>query len=248
MSEKSIDTCEALRVSSGEEAKKSKTIYSYTIKPGDIIVGLSSSGKSTYEKEYHSGFISNYEISLVNDVLHQDSRKCKVSPNITLISKIVSICPNHLNDRLKGTTLTIGEALLTPTRTYLPIFKKVFADPLINITGIIDCSEGGITKCINFGKGLKYYKYGLFHIPPIFKAIQTTEIIDFWRMFSIYNMGVGIEFTVSDHKSAMAIIDISKKFNVKAKIIGCVLENDTPDENQVIIVYAKHTHKYLKKI
>ena len=228
--------------------ERSKVIDCSNIRSGDIIVGLSSVGQSFYESNYNSGIRSNGLTLAINCMLHPYYRKYTAAWDSALDVSKVFRGPYYLHDKLEGTNLTIGEALLSPTRTYLPILKKIFDIPEIDIHGIIHCSGGGMTKSINFGKGIRYVKENLPCMPPLFKAIQSTEDIEYRYMYQTFNNGIGMEIIVPDCKTAMTIIEISKKMGVNATIIGSVEKSKTPDTNQVIIKKGVRTIEYSKNI
>lgn len=227
--------------------EKSRVIDCSNIRPGNIIVGLSSAGQSIYEDSYNSGIRSNGLTLAINAMLSPYYRKYMEAWDSALDLEVVFRGPYLLKDKLEGTNLTVGESLLSPTRTYLPILKKVFESNKIRINGIIHCSGGGMTKCINFGTGIKYVKNSLLEIPPLFNVIQKTEDIKWRYMFKTFNMGTGMEIIVPEKKDAMAIIEIAKGFNVDAKIIGYTESSDKSNKNKVIIKNGKETLRYSKK-
>ncbi|MDD2376725.1 MAG: AIR synthase-related protein [Clostridia bacterium] len=228
--------------------EKSKVIDCSNIKSGDIIVGLSSTGQSTYESNYNSGIRSNGLTLAINSMLNPYYRKYKEAWDNTLEDSKVFRGPYYLHDKLEGTDLTIGEALLSPTRTYLPILKEILNIPGINIHGIIHCSGGGMTKCINFGKEIIYVKYSLPKTPPLFETIQATEDIEDRYMLQTFNNGIGMDIIVPDCKSAMDIIEISKKFGVDATVIGYVEKSKKTNTNQVIIKKGNKLIEYSRDI
>jgi len=228
--------------------EKSKVVDCSNIKSGDIIVGLSSVGQSTYETNYNSGIRSNGLTLAINSMLNPYYRKYKEAWDNTLDSSKVFRGPYYLHDKLEGTDLTIGDALLSPTRTYLPILKEILNVPEINVHGIIHCSGGGMTKCINFGREITYVKEGLPKVPPLFEAIQATEDIDDRYMLQTFNNGIGMEIIVPHCRNAMDIIAVCKKFGVDATIIGYVEKSKKPNSNQVIIKRGNKLIEYLRDI
>jgi phosphoribosylformylglycinamidine cyclo-ligase len=133
--------------------------------------------------------------------------------------------------------MSIGEALLSPTRTYLPVVKEILDKHFDCVHGIIHCTGGGQAKCKNFGVGLHYVKDNLFKIPPIFRAIKITGNIPSTEMFQIFNMGCRMEFFVSP-SNAQIIIDIAGKYNIDARITGYVEESVNPPKNTVTIKHG----------
>ena len=228
--------------------EKNKVVDCSNIRSGDVIVGLSSVGQSLYESSYNSGIRSNGLTLAINSMLNPYYRKYTEAWDNTLDPSKVFRGPHYLHDKLEGTDLTIGEALLSPTRTYLPILKEILETPEIEIHGIIHCSGGGVTKCINFGREIAYIKESLPNMPPLFKAIQSTEDIEDRYMFQTFNNGIGMDIVVPDCKSAVAIIEISKKMGVAATIIGYVQKSNNLNTNQVIIKRGSKTIEYLKNI
>ena len=134
---------------------KTDVIDCNNIRPNEYIVGLESFGKSTYEDKENSGIRSNGLTLAINTLLHQDYRKYQEVMDQTVKKENLFTGKYHLEDKLEGTTLTIAEAILSPTRTFLPVIKKI-KDEHIGISGIIHCSGGGLTKSINFGKNIAY--------------------------------------------------------------------------------------------
>lgn len=137
------------------------------------------------------------------------------------MKKIYLFGKYHLGDKLNGTSLTIAEAILSPTRTYLPVLQKV-KEKGIKISGLIHCSGGGLTKSINFGNSIAYIKDNVnkIKVPPFFKEIQEIRNINDYNMYQTFNMGIGMEAVVSSEKDADEIIKIANSFNIDAAIIG----------------------------
>ena len=146
----------------------------------------------------------------------------------------------ELSDKLKDTPLTVGEALLSPTRTYAPILKLVLDEYRDNISAIFHNSGGGQTKCINFGENIRYVKDNLFNTPPIFNLIRESNNLSNHEMYRVYNMGSRMEI-VCDSKVADKIIDISNKFKVDAQVIG---RTEKSDKTEVLIKTKDEEIKY----
>jgi phosphoribosylformylglycinamidine cyclo-ligase len=205
---------------------KKDIIDNSKIKSGNVIIGFSSSGQSTYENQYNSGIGSNGLTSARHELLN---KSYEINFPESFDSKVPSdfrFCGKYdLTDTDPETGITIGKLLLSPTRTYLPIvneiFKKIGRE---NINGIIHCSGGGQTKILNFIDNLHIIKDNLFEIPPIFKLIKKESDTNPREMYEVFNMGHRLEMYV-DIDFAENIIDISKEFNVEAKIIGRVEES-----------------------
>ncbi|HYH05237.1 MAG TPA: AIR synthase-related protein, partial [Bacillota bacterium] len=140
----------------------------------------------------------------------------------------------RFDDILPGSNQTAGEAILSPTRTYLPIMKEVLESVADKIHGMIHCTGGGQAKCKSFGKGLHYIKDNLFPTPPLFKAIKACGEIKPAEMYQVFNMGHRLE-VYCDPATAAQIIEIAGKYQVEAKIVGHVAKNDHVEENKVTI-------------
>ena len=221
---------------------KNKIIDCSNIGPGEFIVGLASNGKCSYEDKENSGIRSNGLTLAINSLLCSHYRKYTETMDGT-ISREKLFCGNYyLNDKLAGTSLTIAEAILSPTRTYLPVIRDILRDN-VQVSGIIHCSGGGLTKSINFGNGIKYVKdcvYGL-PVPPIFKEIQKIRGIGDYYMYQTFNMGIGMEFIVNSYDDAMKVINHANNYNITAYVIGHT-EATSDGVNKVIIgehVYTK---------
>lgn len=222
---------------------KDKVIDCSNIKPKCVIVGLSSYGKCIYEDKYNSGIRSNGLTLAINCMLSPKYRAYKEAWDSSLDEKKVFRGPYELDDILVGTELTIGEALLSPTRTYTPIVKDIIYNNM-SILGIIHCSGGGATKSIKFGKGIRYVKEDIIDIPPLFDAIRQTEDINLRNMFQTFNMGTGMEIITRTEEEAKTIIKIAEKYNVYAKIIGYTEKSTFGDVNEVVIKTRGKTLHY----
>ena len=216
-----VDSCMTVRI------KKSQIIDNSNIKVGNVIVGLSSSGKSSYDKEYNSGIGSNGLTSARHDVLSQYIKeKYPESYDNDLPSELAYCGSKNLTDKLEGFNIDIGKMLLSPTRSYAPLLKLIFDEIGRNkINGIIHCTGGGQTKILHFIDNLHIIKNNLFEIPPIFKLIMNESNTDPKEMYKVFNMGHRMEIYL-DPENASKVIDISKSVGIDAKIIGEVIESD----------------------
>lgn len=206
--------------------KKANIIANDKIIPGMVIIGLSSYGKASYEKYYNSGIGSNGLTSAKHDLLNKIyKKKYPESFNPEIPNDLLYCGPYKLTDRDLRLPIDIGKALLSPTRTYAPIIKEIINNFKDHIGGIVHCTGGGQTKCLKFGKNVHYIKNNLFDIPPIFQIIHESSKTSYKEMFKVYNMGHRMELYV-DRIIADDIINISKKFNVDAKIIGEIRESE----------------------
>lgn len=223
---------------------KKQVIDCDNIEAGDVIVGLASFGQATYEKSYNSGIGSNGLTAARHSLLSSEYKeKYPESYSSTIQDENVYSGIYKLTDKLPNSNQTVGEALLSPTRTYAPVIKEVLKKEGANIHALIHCTGGGMVKCIKFGKKVTYIKDDLFEIPPIFEAIRTVDDIPMKEMFQIFNMGHRMEVYCKKEK-AQSIIDIAKKFNIDAKIIGRVEKNETSENNTVIIKHKGETYTY----
>jgi len=216
-----VDSCMTVRI------KKSQIIDNSNIKAGNVIVGLSSSGTSTYDKEYNSGIGSNGLTSARHDVLSNSIKeKYPESYDNDLPSELAYCGSKNLTDKLEGFNIDIGKMLLSPTRSYAPLLKLIFDEIGRNkINGIIHCTGGGQTKILHFIDNLHIIKNNLFEIPPIFKLIMNESNTDPKEMYKVFNMGHRMEIYL-DPENASKLIDISKSVGIDAKIIGEVIESD----------------------
>ena len=216
-----VDSCMTVRI------KKSQIIDNSNIKAGNVIIGLSSSGKSSYEEEYNSGIGSNGLTSARHDVLSKYIKtKYPESFDNELPNNLAYCGSKKLTDKLNGFDMDIGKMLLSPTRSYAPLLKLIF-DKIgrEKINGIIHCTGGGQTKILHFINNLHVIKNNLFEIPPIFKLIMDESDTDPKEMYKVFNMGHRMEIYL-DPENASNVIDISKSVGIDAKIIGEVIESD----------------------
>lgn len=201
--------------------KRNEIINNANIQPNDVIVGLASFGQSSYETEYNSGIGSNGLTSARHDILSKFyAQQYPESYNTDLPDEIVYTGKFNLTDTLPEIpNMPIGKLVLSPTRTYLPVMKTVFAEYRQNIHGIVHCSGGGQTKCLNFIDNLHIVKNNLFDTPPLFKYIQQGSNAEWREMYKVFNMGHRLEI-FTDEKTAQNIIQIAHSFNIDARVIG----------------------------
>ena len=203
--------------------KRSEVIDNKNIKSGDVIVGLSSSGQASYEKEYNGGMGSNGLTSARHDVFDNYlAKKYPESFDPAVPQNLVYSGSLSLTDFVNGTALNAGKLVLSPTRTYAPIIKEILKKyTSANIHGMVHCSGGGQTKILHFIDNLHIIKDNLFEMPPLFKMIQAQSKTDWKEMYQVFNCGHRMELYV-DQDIAQDIINISKSFGVDAQIIGRV--------------------------
>lgn len=207
--------------------KREEVISNHNIQPGDVIVGLSSSGQATYEKEYNGGMGSNGLTSARHDVFHKYlAEKFPESFDASIPNDLVYSGKYKLTDEVKDSPINAGKLVLSPTRTYAPIIKKILENYRQNIHGMVHCSGGAQTKILHFIDELHIIKDNLFPIPPLFKTIQEESGTDWKEMYKVFNMGHRMELYVPE-EIAKDIISISESFNVDAQIVGRVEASST---------------------
>lgn len=198
------------------------------IQAGDVIVGLASYGKATYEREYNGGMGSNGLTSARHDVLSHDyADKYPDSFDSNTPKEVVYIGSRKLTETIEidGENIPIGKLILSPTRTYLPVLKKLLATHKKAIHGMIHCTGGGQSKVQKFIKNKRVIKNNLLPVPPLFNLIKTESGTDWKEMYQVFNMGHRLEVYLNK-KDAQHVIDLSKSFNIDAQIIGHVEEAD----------------------
>ncbi|MDU1905258.1 MAG: AIR synthase-related protein [Dysgonomonas sp.] len=212
--------------------KRSDVISNDKIQGGDVIVGLSSSGQATYEKEYNGGMGSNGLTSARHDVFaNYLAQKYPESYDSSIPSDLVYSGTKRLTDEIEGVSLDAGKLVLSPTRTYAPVIKKILEKLRPQIHGMVHCSGGAQTKVLHFVDKVKIIKDNMFPVPPLFKLIQEQSGTDWKEMYKVFNMGHRMEIYVSP-EYAQEIINISKSFNIDAQIIGRV---EASEKTELII-------------
>src|SRR6187401_2735026 len=200
--------------------KRADVIDNSNIAAGDVIVGLTSYGQATYENAYNGGMGSNGLTSARHDVFHKDyAKKYPESYDESVAFDLVYSGKYHVTDRIQDVSIDVGKLVLSPTRTYAPIVIEVLKKLRSNIHGMVHCSGGAQTKVLHFIDNLHVLKDNLFETPPLFKLIQEQSGTDWKEMYKVFNMGHRMELYV-DKSHAQEVIDISKNFNVEAKIVG----------------------------
>ena len=203
--------------------KRADVIDNGNIIAGNVIVGLSSFGKASYEEEYNSGIGSNGLTSARHDVFEKSLKnKYPESFDNQISDELVYSGTKKVTDRIKNSPLNAGKLVLSPTRTYAPLIKKIFEEiERKKINGIIHCSGGAQTKILHFVDKLHIIKDNLFDLPPVFKLIQEESGTSWKEMYQVFNMGHRMEI-YTDRSTADKIINISNGFNIEAKIVGRV--------------------------
>lgn len=203
--------------------KRSDVIDNANIQAGDVIVGLSSSGQATYEREYNGGMGSNGLTSARHDVFaNYLAQKYPESYDASIPSELVYSGNIKLTEQIENLDIDAGKLVLSPTRTYSPVISLILKELRGEVHGMIHCSGGAQTKIMHFlNDGLRVIKNNLFPIPPLFKLIQNQSDTDWKEMYKVFNMGHRMEIYLPE-AYASRIIEISKSFNVDAQIVGRV--------------------------
>jgi phosphoribosylformylglycinamidine cyclo-ligase len=202
--------------------KRSDVIDNSRIQPGDVIVGLASFGKASYESEYNGGMGSNGLTSARHDVFHKEyASKYPETYDKNINADLVYSGKYKVTDEIPEVDVNVGKLVLSPTRTYAPIMIEVLKHFRSEIHGMVHCSGGAQTKVLHFVENVHIIKDNLFDTPPLFKLIQQESGADWKEMYKVFNMGHRMELYV-DEKIAGEIIDISKQFGVEGRIIGKV--------------------------
>ncbi len=200
--------------------KRSEVIDNGNISAGDVIVGLSSSGQSTYENEYNGGMGSNGLTSARHDVLNKSyATGFPESYDNGVPDQLVYSGNKKLTNPSAIQGVDIGKLILSPTRTYAPVVKKILDLYRAEIHGMVHCSGGGQTKILHFTDNLHIIKNNMFTVPPLFCLIQEESGTDWKEMYRVFNMGHRLEFYLPE-KIAGAVIEIAQSFNIDAQIVG----------------------------
>ncbi|PTN08370.1 AIR synthase related protein [Mangrovibacterium marinum] len=202
--------------------KRSDVISADNIQAGDVIVGLASYGQASYEKEYNGGMGSNGLTSARHDVFaNYLSAKYPESYDAEVPAELVYSGTKKLTEAIEGLGIDAGKLVLSPTRTYAPVIKKILDAHRSEIHGMVHCSGGAQTKVLHFVDGVHVIKDNLFPVPPLFKLIQEESKTEWAEMYKVFNMGHRMEIYVKP-ELADAIIEISKSFNIDAQVVGRV--------------------------
>lgn len=209
---------------------KDKLITNEKIQPGDVIVGLSGFGQTNYETSYNSGIASNGLTSARHDALHKTyAARYPESFDNSLQEEVVYIGPHKLTDEVKDGDIvrSVGNMLLSPTRTFAPVLKELLKNNFEAIHGLVHCSGGGQTKCLKYVPDhVQIVKDNLFTPPLIFQILQQASKADDKEMYQVFNMGTRLEIYTNE-KDADNIIEVSKSYGVDAQIIGRVEAAET---------------------
>lgn len=203
--------------------KRSDVLVSH-IRPGDVVVGLASFGQASYEGAYNGGMGSNGLTAARHDVLSREyATKYPESYDPAVPASLIYTGAKRLTDTVVvgDQALTVGKLILSPTRTYLPVLKAVFAQHRANLHGLIHCTGGGQTKVLKFLGQAHVVKDSLFDLPPLFKLIQENSGTSWEEMYQVFNMGHRMELYV-EPSVAQEVIQIARSFGIPAQIIGHV--------------------------
>ncbi len=205
--------------------KRSDVINNANIRPGDVIVGLSSSGQATYETDYNGGMGSNGLTSARHDVFSKYlAEKYPESYDKAVPEELVYSGSYKLTDPVEGSPIDAGRLVLSPTRTYAPVVKRLLDNLRPQIHGMVHCTGGAQTKVLHFvGENCHVVKDNMFPVPPLFKTIARESGTDWAEMYKVFNMGHRLEVYI-DPQHAQEVIDISKSFNIDARIVGRIEE------------------------
>ncbi len=224
--------------------KREDIIDASNIKPTDVIVGLASYGKASYEEEFNSGIGSNgLTLAKHGTLSHEYYKKYPECYDQNLDEKYIFFGKHRLTDTIDDLKLNIGKALLSPTRTYSPVIIDVLKNYRNDIHGIIHNTGGGQTKILNFGNGIKYIKNNLFQTPKIFEIIQRSSGTHWKEMYSVFNMGHRMELLCNELITP-EIIKITKKYNIDSKIIGHCEKSPMKGKNVLEIKSEFGSFKY----
>lgn len=216
-------------------------ISNHNIQPGDVIVGMSSYGQASYEKEYNGGMGSNGLTSARHDVFSKYlAKKYPESYDAAVPETLVYSGNLKLTDQIKELGIDAGKLVLSPTRTYAPVIKKLLDQMRPLIHGMVHCSGGAQTKVMHFVENLKITKNNLFPVPPLFKIIQEQSGTDWQEMYKVFNMGHRMEIYIAP-QYAQNVIDITQSFGIDAQVVGYV---EASNKNELIIESEFGEFKY----
>jgi len=200
--------------------KRSDVISNHRIQAGDVIVGLASYGQATYESEYNGGMGSNGLTSARHDVFAKYLAKLYPESFDSFVpEELVYSGSKRLTDAVEGLDTNAGKLVLSPTRTYAPVVKKLLEAMRSDIHGMVHCSGGAQTKVLHFVENLHIIKDNLFPCPPLFQLIQEQSGSPWQEMYKVFNMGHRLEVYLEAEK-AQRVIEISNQFGIEAQIVG----------------------------
>ncbi len=212
--------------------RRADVINNADIADGDVIVGMASFGQATYETEYNGGMGSNGLTSARHDVFNKNvAEKYPETFDGKIPADLIYSGTKDLLDTVDGTDLTAGKLVLSPTRTYAPVIRRLLQEMRGEIHGMVHCTGGAQTKVMHFVENKHVIKDNMFPLPPLFKLIQEQSDTDWAEMYKVFNMGHRMEVYLPSDKAGM-VIDIAREFNIDARIIGRV--EDAPANSLTI--------------
>lgn len=216
--------------------KRSEVVDNANIKPGDVIVGLSSFGQASYESKYNGGMGSNGLTSARHDVFSKElAREFPESFDPEVPEELVYSGSKSLTEKAEGTPLDVGQLVLSPTRTYAPVIKAILDKYRSQISGMVHCSGGAQTKILHFLKKGHVVKNNMFAVPPLFDLIQKESKTPWQEMYKVFNMGHRMEIYLPE-ALAGEIIKVAQSFNIEAQIVGKVEEFD----GKKLTIHSEH--------
>jgi phosphoribosylformylglycinamidine cyclo-ligase len=215
--------------------QRNEVISNERIKSGDVIIGLASFGQSVYEKVYNSGIGSNGLTSARHELLHHSYAALYPETYDPQMDPALVYCgPYHLGDNLPGTPISVGQALLSPTRTYTPLIRDLLQTHRSSIGSLIHCTGSGQTKRLRQKNGIRYILDKLFDVPPIFRAIQEESGTSWREMYKVFNMGH--RFEIIGPESLVSVVqDLGTKWGIETRVIGRCEASSDGERNQLTL-------------
>lgn len=221
--------------------RRADVIDNANIRPGDVIVGLASFGQATYEDSYNGGMGSNGLTSARHDVFNKTvAEKYPETYDNAIDEELVYCGGVGLTDKVEGVSVDAGHLVLSPTRTYAPVIKKILSEMRADIHGMVHCTGGAQTKVLHFVDGVHVVKDNMFPVPPLFALIQKQSGTDWREMYKVFNMGHRMEIYLSPENAAR-VMEISESFGIPARIIGRV---EASDKTSLTITSEYGTFEY----
>ena len=221
--------------------RRADVIDNANIRPGDVIVGLASFGQATYEDSYNGGMGSNGLTSARHDVFNKTvAEKYPETYDNAIDEELVYCGGVGLTDKVDGVSVDAGHLVLSPTRTYAPVIKKIFSEMRADIHGMVHCTGGAQTKVLHFVDGVHVVKDNMFPVPPLFALIQKQSGTDWREMYKVFNMGHRMEIYLSPENAAR-VMEISESFGIPARVIGRV---EASDKTSLTITSEYGTFEY----
>lgn len=221
--------------------RRADVIDNANIRPGDVIVGLASFGQATYEDSYNGGMGSNGLTSARHDVFNKTvAEKYPETYDNAIDEELVYCGGVGLADKVEGVSVDAGHLVLSPTRTYAPVIKKILSEMRADIHGMVHCTGGAQTKVLHFVDGVHVVKDNMFPVPPLFALIQKQSGTDWREMYKVFNMGHRMEIYLSPENAAR-VMEISESFGIPARVIGRV---EASDKTSLTITSEYGTFEY----